>query len=142
MERPKIKDKAALAYIEDLERQLDNFKADSTIARMYLGVKKQADDMAALLSSDIEVQMEDGSIEMKPILDVQSLSSKDDKFFDRYNNILKIWRPMTKDLKEGEGVWHKESGDGYIIDKVGKDSAIAVKTIKIVDSSGWVVVKK
>ncbi len=102
MERPKIKDKAALAYIEDLERQLDNFKADSTIARMYLGVKKQADDMAALLSSDIEVQMEDGSIEMKPILDVQSLSSKDDKFFDRYNNILKIWRPMTKDLKEAE----------------------------------------
>jgi len=47
-----------------------------------------------------------------------------------------------KDLKEGEGVWHKESGDGYIIDKVGKDSAIAVKTIKIVDSSEWVVVKK
>ncbi len=102
MERPKIKDKAVLAYVEDLEEQLKNFKSDSTIAKMYLGVKKQANDMAALLSSDIEVQMDDGSIEMKPILDVQSLSSKDDKFFDRYNNILKIWRPMTKDLKEAE----------------------------------------
>ncbi len=102
MERPKIKDKAVLAYVNYLEGQLDNFKTDSTLARIYLGVKKQADDMATLLSSDIEVEMPDGSIESKPILDFQSLSSKDDKFFDRYNNILKIWRPMSKDLKEAE----------------------------------------
>lgn len=102
MERPKIKDKAALAYVEDLERQLENFKAESTITRMYLAVKKQADDMAKLLQTDVEVELETGEVTTRPLMDHESLSSKDDKVFDRYFNILKIWRGMSKDLLDAE----------------------------------------
>jgi hypothetical protein len=90
MERPKIKDKAVLAYVEDLERQLENFKSESTITRMYLAVKKQADDMANLLQTDVEVELETGEVTTRPLMDHESLSSKDDKVFDRYFNILNL----------------------------------------------------
>lgn len=36
MERPVIKDKEVLAYIEEMERQLKNFKSDNAVAKMYL----------------------------------------------------------------------------------------------------------
>lgn len=102
MQRPKIKDKTVLAYVEDLERQLENFKSESTITRMYLAVKKQADDMANLLQTDVEVELETGKVITRPLMDHESLSSKDDKVFDRYFNILKIWRGMSKDLLDAE----------------------------------------
>src|SRR3990167_4165417 len=50
MERPDIKDKKVLEYVEDLERQLYNFKSDKTIARSYLGLKNIMDQMNEVMS--------------------------------------------------------------------------------------------
>jgi hypothetical protein len=103
MERPVIKDKKVLAYVQDLERQLSNFKSEETNARLYLGVKRQLDDMATLLFEDIEVpNPETGEIMNVKFMDFQTLSSKDDKFVDRFMKIMDKFKEYMKDLKEAE----------------------------------------
>ena len=103
MERPIIKDKKVKEYVEDLERQLSNFKSEETIARLYLGVKRQLDDMATLLFEDIEVpNPETGELLKVKFMDFQTLSSKDDKFVDRFMKMLDKFKEYMKDLKESE----------------------------------------
>ena len=103
MDKPIIKDKKVDAYVRDLERQLENFKADTTKAKLYLGVKRQLDDMAILLLEDIEVaDPETGEIKKVKFMDFQTLSSKDDKFIDRYLKILDKFKDYMKDLSEAE----------------------------------------
>jgi hypothetical protein len=103
MERPIIKDKKVKEYVEDLERQLSNFKSEETIARLYLGVKRQLDDMAVLLFEDIEVKdPETGNVMKVKFMDFQTLSSKDDKFVDRFMKIMDKFKEYMKDLKEAE----------------------------------------
>lgn len=103
MERPKISDKKVSEYVDDLERQLNNFKSDETNAKLYLGVKRQIEDMAELLHNDIEVEIpETGAKKVVKLMDVHALSSKDDKFVDRCFKILDNYKDYIKDLKEVE----------------------------------------
>ena len=116
MERPTLKDKKVKLYVEDLERQLSNFKSEETVARLYLGVKRQLDDMAVLMFEDIEVpNPETGEIMKVKFMDFTTLSSKDDKFVDRYLKILDKFKDYMKDLREAE-----ELINPAIIEKVEK----------------------
>ena len=119
MERPIIRDKKIDAYCAELERQLFNFKADTTKAKLYLGVKRQLDDMAVLLLEDIVVNHPETGEEMKvKFMDFQTLSSKDDKFIDRYLKILDKFKDYMKDLSEAE-----ELINPAIVDKVQKKAS-------------------
>lgn len=110
MERPKITDKKVAEYVAHLEEQLDNYKADNTNARLYLGVKRQLDDMAVLLSQDIEVENPLNPTEVLTVkfMDFKSLSSKDDKFFDRFMKIMDKFKEYMVDLKEVENIVNPE----------------------------------
>jgi len=110
MDRPIIKDKKVNTYVLELERQLANFKAEETIVRLYLGVKRQLDDMARLLLEDIEVKNPDtGELMKVKFMDFTTLSSKDDKFIDRYLKILDKFKDYMKDLKEVEALINPET---------------------------------
>lgn len=66
MERPEIKDKKILEYVEDLERQLYNFKSDSSVAKLYLGFKNMTEQMSEVMSNVtliVEEVEEDGKSE-------------------------------------------------------------------------------
>jgi len=109
MDKPIIKDKAVAKYVADLERQLENFKSATTNARLYLGVKRQLDDMATLLFEDIEVKNpESGEMMKVKFMDFTTLSSKDDKFIDRYLKILDKFKDYMKDLNEVEALINPE----------------------------------
>ena len=103
MNRPTTKDKKADEYIDFLEAQLQNFNADTTNVRLYLGVKKNIDDMAALLAKgEIEVpdpRDADKTIKV-PIMSIEALSSKDDKFFDRFTKIMDKFLEYSDNLSK------------------------------------------
>jgi len=103
MERPIIKDKKILEYVSNLEAQLSNFQSGTTNAKLYLGVKRQLDDMAQLLLEDITIaDPETGEMKTVKFMDFQTLSSKDDKFIDRYLKVLDKFKDYMKDLNEAE----------------------------------------
>jgi hypothetical protein len=105
MEKPVIKDKKVKAYVEDLERQLSNFKSDTTIAKLYLGVKRQLDDMATLMLEDIEVvDPTTSEVKLVKFMDFQTLSSKDDKFVDRFLKIMGGFKGNMEDLRAAEEI--------------------------------------
>lgn len=84
MERPKIKDSKIAEYVEYLEGRLEKFEANKTIARYYVGLKKQIDDISNLFQ-EIEVCKED-------------LHDKEDKFFDRYFKYLEKSDQISESL--------------------------------------------
>lgn len=49
MQRPSIKDKEVLKYVEYLEKQLDGYKSDRSVAKSYLAIKKFVDEMNELI---------------------------------------------------------------------------------------------
>jgi hypothetical protein len=109
MKKPIIKDKNILKYVEHLEKKLEMFSSKKVSLKLFLAVLKQADDMANLLSENLEIENPTTKeVEVKSFMDFHTLSSKDDKFFDRYMNILKIWRPLMKDLAEAEAEFTPE----------------------------------
>ena len=84
MERPKIKDRSVLEYVDYLENRLEKFEANKTIARYYVGLKKQIDDISKLFQ-EIEVCKDD-------------FHDKDDKFFDRYFKYLEKSDQISESL--------------------------------------------
>jgi len=66
MERPEIKDKKILEYVEDLERQLDNFKPDRTRVNSYLGLKNVVDQLNMINKNVILVLEEENEDNMTP----------------------------------------------------------------------------
>ena len=103
MDRPTIKEKKANEYVDFLEAQLSNFKADTTNVRLYLGVKKQVDNMALLLNQDaveVPAPTEDDPERVKTvsIMSMETLSSKDDKFMDRFTKIMDKFLEYSENL--------------------------------------------
>lgn len=102
MKKPVIKDKKIAKYVEYLEEKLASYTANNPIAKMYLGLRKQVDDMGTLLMSDIEIELENGKKETVPLMDAKSLTSKDDKFFDRIEKIFDKSLKYAENLEELE----------------------------------------
>ena len=105
MERPTIKDKNVDKYVSYLEDQLANFKTDTTNVRLYLGVKKQVDNMALLLNQDkVEVPAptveEPDRVRTVSIMSMETLSSKDDKFMDRFTKIMDKFLEYSDNLSK------------------------------------------
>jgi len=89
MKRPNIKDANILAYVEQLEEELRNYKSEEAIVSLYLGVRKQVTDISELLFSFD--------------MDLKSLSDKDDKIFDRYFKFLEKSQGLSETLVYLEG---------------------------------------
>lgn len=68
--------------IQRLNDELSAYKSDTSICRMYLGIKKQIDIISSLLSTT-DIKKED-------------LSSKDDKMFERYFKFIE----KSKEISE------------------------------------------
>lgn len=130
MKRPVIKDGHIAKYVIDLERQLENFNPDKTNVMLYLGVKKQIDNIAAILNQDeVEVPAptadDPEATKTVSIMSMETLSDKDDKFMDRFQKILDKFQDHIKNLKaahedinptilsEAEKEAKKESGSVY-----------------------------
>ena len=71
--------------------------------------------MAELLYNDIEVEhpTNPGEIITVKFMDFKTLSSKDDKFFDRFMKIMDKFKEYMVDLKEVENIVNPE-----VVDKV------------------------
>lgn len=90
MERPEIKDKKVLEYVLDLERQLDNFKSDKTIAKSYIANKKFLDGVNAVVyACDI---------------DITTIMDKDDKVIDRASKFVDNLISYNEKLQKLEGM--------------------------------------
>lgn len=118
MKKPPIKDKAVEKYVNYLEQQLSNFKSETTLAKLYLGQKKQLDDLAELLLKDEHLMIkEDGVTEVKvKLMSTEALQDKDDKFYDRTKDLLKDSLKYAENL---EGLESKVNPE--ILDKVKKE---------------------
>lgn len=69
MERPIIKDSKVSAYVDELERQLSNFKSEKPIVKSYLTLKRYIEENNKMVDNiDFELS---------------KLSDKDDKTIDR-----------------------------------------------------------
>lgn len=90
MERPEIKDKKVLEYVEDLERQLKNFQAETTIAKSYVASKRFIDGINQVVYA---VQM-----------DIRSISNKDDKVIDRASKFMDNILEYNEKLKKLEAM--------------------------------------
>lgn len=91
MERPPIKDKKILEYIEHLEAQLSQFDMDSIRYRSYRAMTLKIDEINDLLSQK-EHRYEDpvtGQESMVKIISFEALVDKDDKFVDRIKVFMK-----------------------------------------------------
>ncbi len=51
MERPEIKDKKALEYVQWMEKQLANYRSEKTVAKSYLGLKNIVDQMNTIMNN-------------------------------------------------------------------------------------------
>jgi len=95
LERPKGLSDAE--YIKYLENRVFELSASSTTAKMYRGLKKQADDLAVLLSKKIVVEGKEVDL-----FHPTSISDASDKTFERMTKLFKEVWPMLKDLDEME----------------------------------------
>jgi uncharacterized coiled-coil DUF342 family protein len=86
MERPPIKDKRVLKYVEDLERQLEALGTQSTINGSYFALKNYIDANNAILT------------EFK--LTVDEVSDKDDKISERTMKFAKELLDYNEDLEK------------------------------------------
>lgn len=87
MERPKEfegADSKIKEYIENLEERLAKFDSSDTLAKFYVSIKKQVDDISVLLNT-LNITEED-------------LKEKDEKFFDRYLSYLVKSDTIAKNL--------------------------------------------
>jgi hypothetical protein len=125
MERPEIKDKKVLEYVEDLERQLANFKSEKTIAKSYLGLKNIMDQMNEVMSGVkliIEEIDEDGKSEeeLKKLYKEQrkqqqylekslEISDRLKKYVTDLKDLEKQVNPdaLQKEVQKGAGVFEK-----------------------------------
>jgi hypothetical protein len=90
MERPKIKDKAVLAYVEHLEAIADGFNMDGIKYRSYRAMIKTIEDINTLLVSEHLMKDPDTGEERKvTLVSWETMVDKDDKFIDRVKVLLK-----------------------------------------------------
>jgi hypothetical protein len=98
MKRPKsIKDRNVEEYVEYLEERLSRYKSGNTIAKFYLGIKKQLDDAGDTFLNSTVVD-EGGNITPFKLLDTTALTDKDDKVFERFFKFIKESKAITENL--------------------------------------------
>ena len=87
MERPESSkiSPEALEYIENLEGKLEAFSSDDTIANLYVGLKKQLDDVAAIFCTFTITE--------------KDFTDKDDKGSDRYFKYLEKSKILAENLR-------------------------------------------
>jgi hypothetical protein len=89
MDKPKDFSKSQLEYVEYLEKKVADFSAKKTKVHSYHALKSMVDGLNSLMLEGIELPIldEDGNPTGKTkkynLLSPESLSSKDDKIFDR-----------------------------------------------------------
>lgn len=90
LERPDIKDPKVNQYVSHLEKQLESYRSENAIAKIYLGVKRQVDGISKVLRSS------------KFKLDLVNMSDKDDRLFDRGLKVLEKSSSLVDVLVELE----------------------------------------
>ena len=87
MERPDLSkvSKEVREYIEDQEEKVAAFSADDTIANLYIGLKKQLDDVAVIFCTLTMTEAD--------------LKDKDDKGSDRYFKYLEKSKVLAENLR-------------------------------------------
>ena len=90
MERPEIKDKKVLAYVEFMEGRLSEFTADTTIAKSYLAKKRYVDENNRLM--------------MDHNMTSKDLNDKDEKLHDRITKYMNDVVSHCEDLKRMESM--------------------------------------
>jgi hypothetical protein len=89
MERPNKLSGEQLKYVEYLEEKIEKFSLSTTITRSYFALKKTVDGLNDLMFNGIELPELNkdgeptGKIKRYELLSPHSLTSKDDKIFDR-----------------------------------------------------------
>jgi len=74
--------------IAELEKRIEQLSADTSIVKYYISMKKQVDSISALMAT------------MR--IDEDSLSDKDDKFFDRYKFFVEKSLLIVENLQKME----------------------------------------
>jgi hypothetical protein len=99
MEQPSLKKcgKDVLEYIDHLENKLEDFNSESTIAKLYLGVKKQVDGMSELMLKFDATKSE--------------LEDKDNKQFDRVKFYLEKCLDIAEKMEKMEKMISPEELD-------------------------------
>lgn len=90
MERPEIKDKHVLEYVEFIEKQLLNFQAETTIAESYIATKKFIDRVNRVVFN-VEI-------------DEKTITNKDDKVIDRASKFVDNILDYNDKLKKLEAM--------------------------------------
>jgi len=89
MEKPKDFSKSQLKYVEYLEKKVEDFSAKKTKVNSYFALKSMVDGLNNLMLEGIELPVLNeegvptGKTKKYNLLSPESLSSKDDKIFDR-----------------------------------------------------------
>lgn len=89
MERPEDLSKSQLKYVKYLEKKIEDFSSEKTKVTSYFALKKTVDDLNNLMIKGVELPELDkdgtptGKTKVYELLSPHSLSSKDDKIFDR-----------------------------------------------------------
>lgn len=105
MERPPIKDKAVLAYVEDLESELRKFKT-SPYLKTYITISNQIDSFNEQLTiqtvKEVEIKVPGGASQFVDIIPgkIDLFADKDSKEFDRGWKYLNECVDLNKKLDE------------------------------------------
>lgn len=114
MERPKTIPKEVEEYVLHLERRLHQYDTQKTLARFYLGIKKQIDGISKLM---IDVT-----------IDESSLRDREDKFIDRISKFQEKAKPLAETLVylretlDPETIKQVEQEDGSIYEQLLRDA--------------------
>jgi hypothetical protein len=106
MERPVIKDRLVLAYVEYLEAKISAFEADTTIAKSYHAKKHFIEE------NNRTIQAYN--------FNTSTLNDKDDKTHDRVTKYMGEVVSHCKDLQELEKMVNPEVLDAAAPSKAGK----------------------
>lgn len=123
MQRPNIKDKEVLAYVEELERQIKNFKSETAVAKMYLSKLNWVDYIVQIQNEltedakkeakeidDYEEVDEDGNeVKNATAKKAEQKARSIDRMLDRCLKIQEGILKTATDLKELEKLTNPDS---------------------------------
>ena len=120
MERPKKLSGEQKEYIEYLEGKIADFSVISTKRNSYFALKKTVDGLNSLMFNGIELPVLDeegiptGKLKKYDLLAPESLSSKDDKIFDRIFKFMEKQDSFISTMdKLSENISPEELEDAY-----------------------------
>ena len=124
MKRPEDFSKSQLKYVEYLEEKIKNLSHHTTKVISYHALKKTVDDLNGLMINGIELPVLDkegtptGKTKIYDLLSPNSLSSKDDKIFDRIFKFMEKQDSFlsTMDKLEGQISPEEQDGDNFASD--------------------------